>query len=159
MNVGAELLSRYDRPGPRYTSYPTAPMWHERFGADDYRAALATAGSKSDQPLSLYVHVPYCEQLCWFCGCTTVITQDHDREDPYIDTVVREARLVREAIGTERKVAQHHWGGGTPTFLSPTSIERLFAGVVELFPLTEDAEVGIEVDPRVTTREHLVVLR
>jgi oxygen-independent coproporphyrinogen III oxidase len=157
--IDTALLSRYDRPGPRYTSYPTAPMWNERFGADDYRSALAAAGSKPDEPLSLYVHVPYCEQMCWFCGCTTVITQNHDREVPYIDTVLQEARLVREALGTERRVAQHHWGGGTPTFLSPRNIERLFTSVGEWFPLTEDAEVSIEVDPRVTTQEQLVVLR
>jgi len=159
MKVPAELLARYDKPGPRYTSYPTAPVWHERFGADDYRAALAAAGNRSGEPLSLYVHVPYCEQMCWFCGCTTVITQNHDREDPYIDNVIREARMVREAIGAERPVAQHHWGGGTPTFLSPASMERLFLGIRELFPLTADAEVSIEVDPRVTTKEQLVLLR
>ena len=159
MKIAAELLSRYDKPGPRYTSYPTAPMWHGGFTADDYRVALAKAGSRSDQPLSLYVHVPYCEQMCWFCGCTTVITQSHDREDPYIDTVLREAQLVRQALGGERRVAQLHWGGGTPTFLSPHNIERLFLGIRELFPLTGDAEVSIEVDPRVTTAEQLVVLR
>lgn len=156
--VDTDLLSRYDRPGPRYTSYPTAPMWSESFGPEDYGTALGAAGGKT-APLSLYVHVPYCEQMCWFCGCTTVITQDHGREDPYIDTVVKEARLVREALGAERRVTQHHWGGGTPTFLSPRNIERLFLGVGELFPLTDDAEVSIEVDPRVTTREQLVVLR
>jgi len=157
--VGADLLSRYDKPGPRYTSYPTAPMWRQDFDARDYRAALAAAGRSPEQPLSIYVHVPFCEQMCWFCGCTTVITKRPDRADPYIDTVVQEARLVREALGAERKVAQHHWGGGTPTFLSPRSIEKLYSGVSRLFPLEEDAEVSIEVDPRVTTREQLVVLR
>lgn len=157
--VVPELLSRYDQPGPRYTSYPTAPMWREEFGASDYHAALAAAGSRPDEPLSLYVHVPYCEQMCWFCGCTTVITQNHDREDPYIDTLLREARLARAAMGIERRVAQHHWGGGTPTFLSPRNIERLLVGVEKLFPLAGDAEVSIEVDPRVTTREQLAVLR
>ena len=155
MIVQQELLSRYDAPGPRYTSYPTAPVWHDRFGPADYEKALSLAGSRTDDPLSLYVHIPYCEHLCWFCGCTTVITQRHEQERPYVDSVLAEARLVHERLGGDRRVAQHHWGGGTPTFLEPANIERLFLGLKELFPLTDAAEVSIEVDPRVTTRAQL----
>jgi len=152
-----DLLIRYDKPGPRYTSYPTAPVWSDQFTAQDYDERLRSAG-QSSEPTSLYIHIPYCDALCYFCGCSTVITQRHEKEAPYVDRVLSEAALVRQTIGNSRPVIQHHWGGGTPTFLSPAMIEKLFAGLCELFPLTNDAEVSIEIDPRVTTREQLEVL-
>lgn len=156
----AELLSRYDKPGPRYTSYPTAPCWSADFGADQYRERLQAAGQKTDRPLSLYVHIPYCNALCFFCGCATVITQRHEKEAPYVDAVLREAELAQTAMGgSGRRVAQHHWGGGTPTFLGPTQLRRLFEGLNALFPVTDDAEVSIEVDPRVTSAAQLECLR
>ncbi len=153
------LLHKYDRPGPRYTSYPTAPIWTDSFSDKDYAERLLAAGKRADTPVSLYVHIPYCEQMCWFCGCTTIITKDHDKEDSYIDTVLAEARLVRETMGEQRRVTQHHWGGGTPTFLAPEAIEKLFTGLCLIFPPTTDAEISIEVDPRVTTRAHLETLK
>ena len=152
-----DLLAKHDKAGPRYTSYPTAPAWRENFSAADYAERLR-AMNGSDEPISLYVHVPYCDSLCLFCGCSTVITQRHEKESPYVDRVLAEARLVRETIGRERRVTQHHWGGGTPTFLAPDNLAKLYRGLTELFPTTPDAEISIEVDPRVTKRAHLEIL-
>jgi oxygen-independent coproporphyrinogen-3 oxidase len=157
MNDLQELLSRYDKPGPRYTSYPTAPVWSDEFSAPDYAARLR-AGGQSDEVMSLYAHIPYCNAMCFFCGCATVITQRHEKAAPYVDRLLREAAMVHAEMGGARRVAQHHWGGGTPTFLAPEFIEKLFIGLCELFPLTDDAEVSIEVDPRVTTRQHIETL-
>ena len=157
--IDRELLERYDRPGPRYTSYPTAPVWKDSFGPRDYEQRLATAGQRGDEPLSLYVHIPYCESLCWYCACSVVITQDADKAKSYVDTLLQEADLAARHLGaTQRRVLQHHWGGGTPTFLPPDECRRLFEGLCERFPLQDGAEVSIEVDPRVTTREHLEAL-
>lgn len=156
--VPADLLQRYDRPGPRYTSYPTAPVWTEAFGPTQYVERLAAAGKRAGEPLSLYVHVPYCASMCWYCGCSVVISKDQQKIDSYVDYVLKEAALVREHLGAERPVLQHHWGGGTPTSLSPAAIRRLFAGLKQLFPFAPGAEVSVEVDPRVTTREHLEAL-
>ena len=158
MKIPAELLAKYDRPGPRYTSYPTAPQWSASFGPADYRACLQRAGSH-EAPLSLYVHVPFCASMCWFCGCNVIISRDEHKQHDYVDLVLREAALAREAMGRARPVVQHHWGGGTPTSLRPDECRRLFAGLCALFPLAPDAEVSIEVDPRVTTPEHLTALR
>jgi len=154
-----ELLERYDRPGPRYTSYPTAPVWTDNFGPSDYGSRLAAAGQKGDEPFSLYVHIPYCESMCWYCACSVVVNKDPSRVASYVDTVLQEADLVASQLGkTQRRVLQHHWGGGTPTFLPPHECRRLFEGLCERFPLQDGAEVSIEVDPRVTTQEHLEVL-
>ncbi len=156
--VREELFEKYDRPGPRYTSYPTAPVWTDSFGPDQYRERLRVAGADTSVPMSLYVHLPFCESMCWYCACNVIITQDHDKASSYVDDVLAEAKLVRDFMGGARPVVQHHWGGGTPTFLPPDQITRLFAGLGELFPLGDDAEVSIEVDPRVTTTEHLEAL-
>lgn len=157
--IDRDLLERYDRPGPRYTSYPTAPVWSDAFGPDDYAERLRAAG-RSDAPLSLYVHIPYCESLCWYCACSVVITQDKDKGRRYVDTLLQEADLVKAQLGDDctRRVVQHHWGGGTPTFLPPEQCERLFEGLCARFPLQDGAEVSIEVDPRVTDRAHLEAL-
>lgn len=156
--VPTDLLTRYDRPGPRYTSYPTAPVWTEAFGPQQYAERLQAAGRRAGEPLSLYVHVPYCASMCWYCGCSVVISKDQEKIDSYVDHVLAEAALVRSHLGAERPVLQHHWGGGTPTSLSPAAIHRLFSGLKRLFPFAPGAEVSVEVDPRVTTREHLQAL-
>jgi oxygen-independent coproporphyrinogen-3 oxidase len=153
-----ELLPRYATDGPRYTSYPTAPCWSESYGVEQYREDLANGDVDSSDGLSLYVHVPYCESLCHFCACNKVITKDHARAGPYLDAVEREIGAVREALRVARTATQVHWGGGTPTWLSPDEIRRLYRALAQAFPVRADAEVSIEVDPRVTGEDHLEAL-
>jgi oxygen-independent coproporphyrinogen-3 oxidase len=148
-------IPRYDRPGPRYTSYPTAPVFSEEFGEEDYRRALALC---RDRPLSLYFHVPFCERLCSFCACNRKITRDHSVVGPYLDAFEREADMAAEAIGGERRSVQFAIGGGTPTFLSPEELDRMCKIADARFPPEPDAERSIEVDPRVTTHEQIEVL-
>ncbi len=161
-DVSIELLRRYNVQGPRYTSYPTAPVWKENYGAADYETILAeTAAAPAPSPLSLYFHLPFCERLCYFCGCTVVITgSKHGLEHPYFDILAREIDWVadRAGAGAGRPTVQLHWGGGTPTYFPPELLEKLGRRILDRFPLAPDAELGVEVDPRVTTRQHLEVL-
>jgi len=154
----AELVRRYDRPGPRYTSYPTALEFHEGVAREAYEAYLDRAGTRTD-PLSFYIHLPFCEERCLFCGCNVVVTKRHDLADRYLDFLEREIRSVAARLGGHRPLAQYHWGGGTPSYLAPEQMRRLHGLVAELFPFEEDAEVAIELDPRVTTRDHLETLK
>jgi oxygen-independent coproporphyrinogen-3 oxidase len=155
----AELLARYDRPGPRYTSYPTAVEFHEGFTEADYRDRLAAADRRSAAPLSLYAHLPFCEARCLFCGCNVVITRHRDVAARYLEDLEREIDLLAGALRTRRTLAQMHWGGGTPTYYTPEQLERLFRAIAQHFTFTPDADIGIEADPRVTTTEHLERLR
>ena len=153
------LIEKYDRPGPRYTSYPTAVEFHAGFGADEYRARLATAAGARDEPLSLYVHVPFCESRCAYCGCAVVATRKRDVAATYLDYLEREIAMLAGALGGRRRVVQYHWGGGTPTYLSLEQIARLDTIVQRHFDVAPDAERAIEIDPRVTTREQITLLR
>ena len=152
------LLPRYAESGPRYTSYPTAPAWTETYGAAAFREALGGVGSEG-RGVSLYVHVPFCRSLCHFCACNRVITRDEALPARWLDAIEREVGTVREAIPREPGAMQLHWGGGTPTHLTPGQIRRLFRSLADAFPLGGGAEVSIEVDPRVTTDAHLEALR
>jgi oxygen-independent coproporphyrinogen-3 oxidase len=158
--ISLELLRRYNVQGPRYTSYPTAPVWKENYGPADYEAILAeSAAAPTPAPLSLYFHLPFCEKLCFFCGCTVVITgSKHGLEHPYFEVLAREIDWVAERAGRGRPVVQLHWGGGTPTYFPPELLEGLGRRIFDRFHLAPDAELGVEVDPRVTTRAHLEVL-
>jgi oxygen-independent coproporphyrinogen-3 oxidase len=156
--LSPDLLQRYDRPGPRYTSYPTAPLFNEAFGPTEYREQLRLASQRADEPLSMYVHLPFCHERCTFCGCNVVISPRRGPEEDYLDTLERELELLAESLGPRRSLNQLHWGGGTPTFLSPQQCERLFGAITSRFPLTAGAEVAIEVDPCVTTMDHLSTL-
>jgi oxygen-independent coproporphyrinogen III oxidase len=158
LRVSEEFLTRYNRPGPRYTSYPTAPVWNEAFGADDLERVHEQANA-ARTPLSLYMHIPFCESLCLFCACNVIINKDKGVAPPYLGVLKRELERVSQNVLRERSVVQFHWGGGTPTYLTPTQIEELFGATRERFTFARDAEVGIEVDPRVTSREHLETLR
>lgn len=159
-DVSVDLLRRYNVPGPRYTSYPTAPVWREGFGPRDYETVLAESReSERPAPLSLYVHLPFCEQLCYFCACTVVISGNHSVEEPYLATLEREIEWVSSRAGEGRDVVQLHWGGGTPTYFSPERAGLLARRLRGAFRFAHDAEVSVEIDPRVTTREHLEVLR
>ncbi|HEX5138817.1 MAG TPA: oxygen-independent coproporphyrinogen III oxidase [Planctomycetota bacterium] len=154
----AQLVRRYDRPGPRYTSYPTALELHEGLGADAYRTALGEAAARSG-PLSLYVHLPFCEERCLFCGCHVVVTRHREIAERYLGFLEKEIAAVAGLLGHGRKVTQLHWGGGTPTYLAPAQMRRLFGALRDRFAIDPDAEIAIEVDPRVTTAEHLQTLR
>jgi oxygen-independent coproporphyrinogen III oxidase len=158
LRVSEEFLARYNRPGPRYTSYPTAPVWNDAFGPDDLEK-VHTEANRAGTPVSLYMHIPFCESLCLFCACNVIIQKDKQVAPPYLSVLNRELERVSRAVSRERQVVQFHWGGGTPTYLTPEQIEDLFGATREHFTFAPDAEVGIEVDPRVTSRAHLETLR
>lgn len=157
--VTAELLARYDQPGPRYTSYPTAVDFHDGFGPTEYAERLADASARMNDPLSLYVHLPFCESRCSFCACHVIIPGKQSVADVYLDRVVAEARATSARLGERRVLQQYHWGGGTPTFYSPDALANLHHQILSEFELAPGAEVALEVDPRVTTAEHLSTLR
>ena len=141
-----ELIAAYAQPAPRYTSYPTAPHFHDGIGADDYASWLEEFDPASE--LSLYVHVPYCDTLCWFCGCHTKITRRYDPVAAYLPVLEREIRLVHERLPAGARVTSLHWGGGSPTLLTPPDIKRLALHVQDYFDVDRDAEFAIEIDPR-----------
>jgi oxygen-independent coproporphyrinogen III oxidase len=152
------FLEKYNRPGPRYTSYPTAPVWKDDLGPDDLENFYADADAKRT-PVSLYMHIPFCESLCLFCACTVSIQKDKSVAIPYLESLKREIGHVGGFVSRNRPITQFHWGGGTPTYLSPAQMEDLFGHTRERFTFAPDAEIGIEVDPRVTNRAHLETLR
>ena len=151
------LVHKYDRPGPRYTSYPTAPEWTDTFGETQYESHLARAEANGG-PLSIYVHIPFCNEMCRFCGCNVVATKDHTRADGYLDLLEKEVALVTAHLPTRRTVSQLHWGGGTPTFLDERQLERAHAILARHFRFLPDAELAIEVDPAVTTTSQIQLL-
>ncbi len=151
------LIRKYSRPGPRYTSYPTAPQWTKDVDADVYRRELARCAP--DQPLALYIHIPFCQSLCYYCGCNIKITHNTGVSNPYVSHILKELEAVASLIGGKRTLTQISWGGGTPTFLSATEITRLQEGVMKHFDLDSEAEVSMEIDPRVTSSEQLQRLR
>ena len=153
------LIQRYDRPGPRYTSYPTAVEFHEGFNADAYRERLAAAAAAASEPLSLYVHLPFCEERCAYCGCAVIATKKRDVAETYLEYLAREIGMLASRLGGRRRVVQYHWGGGTPTYLTVDQLARLDATIRRHFEIGSDAECAIEVDPRVTTREQITLLR
>ncbi len=153
-----DLIRRYDVPGPRYTSYPTAVSFHTGFGEAAYRARLAGADAQADQPLSLYAHLPFCEARCLYCGCNVVISPHREVAQPYLERLIRELELLAAALPHRRLLSQMQWGGGTPTYYGIPDLARLFAAVSERFRFTADAEIGIEVDPRVTSHEQIDAL-
>src|ERR1700681_3726558 len=158
LRVSEGFLAKYNRPGPRYTSYPTAPVWNDSFGPDDLET-VHTAAERAKTPVSLYMHIPFCESLCLFCACNVIIQKDKRVAPPYLGVLKREMEGVSRSVSKQREVVQFHWGGGTPTYLTPEQIEDLFAFTKERFHFDADSEIGIEVDPRVTSREHLETLR
>ncbi len=157
-DISPEFLAKYNRPGPRYTSYPTAPVWQDNFGPSDLEQVFSSADA-AGAPVSLYMHLPFCESLCLFCACNVVIQKDKSVAVPYLNILKREIEHVSRYVSRTRPVIQFHWGGGTPTYLSPAQMEDLFGYTRERFTFAPDTEIGIEVDPRVTTTEHLETLR
>ena len=159
-DVDLNLVKKYDRPGPRYTSYPTAPHFNEEFTHEKYLDEIIKTNYGKDLPnLSLYYHLPFCDTLCYFCGCNMIITRNRDRVKEYIRYLKKEIDLVRTYILPDRKVSQLHWGGGTPTHLDPDEIKELIDYIKECFTFTPDSEEGCEIDPRGLTKAHLEALR
>lgn len=156
----SDLIQKYDRAGPRYTSYPTAVQFHEEFGADDYREAVQ-ASNASGKPLSLYVHIPFCDTVCFYCACNRVVTNNHRHAAPYLNHLHREIALQGALFGRNRPVTQLHWGGGTPTFISADEMRELMRVTGEHFWLLADdsGEYSIEVDPRETDNSTIALLR
>jgi oxygen-independent coproporphyrinogen-3 oxidase len=156
--VSAEQLARYDSVGPRYTSYPTAVDFHPGYGDANYRRSLSQADLDGDAPLSVYTHIPFCVERCWFCGCHTFATTHHQITKPYVEHLKVEMERVASLLPHRRKVAQYHLGGGTPTYLSPDELVHLVQEFQRHFQFLPNAERAIEVDPRVTTTAHVETL-
>mgnify|MGYP003749408007 CR=1 FL=1 len=155
------LISKYNVAAPRYTSYPTVPFWeHEDFSESEWKNnVIARYNQSKAQGLSIYIHLPYCENLCTYCGCNTRITKNHKVEEPYIDSLLKEWEMYRQLLGEERLLIQEiHLGGGTPTFFQPENLQRLISGILQGNRKTEDASFSFEAHPANTTREHLQTL-
>ncbi len=149
-----ELIASLPASGPRYTSYPTADRFHSGFTQNEYIQALKEQCKKSaDQPLSLYIHIPFCNTICYYCGCNKIITKDKSRADAYIGYLEKELDLLAPHLGGKHPLAQLHFGGGTPTFLNDEQIERVFALIRKHFQLIETGEYSIEIDPRKVSRD------
>jgi oxygen-independent coproporphyrinogen-3 oxidase len=159
-DIDIDLIKKYDQPGPRYTSYPTAPHFNASFTHKDYLDEIIRTNQGQDLPdLSLYFHLPFCDTLCYFCGCNMIVTRSRDRISKYIEYLKREIDLLRAHMAPDRKTAQLHWGGGTPTHLNPDEIADLSAYINAGFDFKADLEAGCEIDPRELTQNHLIALR
>lgn len=156
--LNTKLIEKYNQTGPRYTSYPTPNNWSADFGPSDFISTLKASNQKGN-PLSLYFHIPFCEERCTFCACSVVATKKHEVAEPYLETLLKEITLIACHLDTSRPVHQIHWGGGTPTYFSCDQIEKLYGGITKNFKIARDAEVSIEVDPRVTSDGQLKTLR
>jgi oxygen-independent coproporphyrinogen-3 oxidase len=154
------LIARYDQAGPRYTSYPTAVQFHEGFGAAEY-AAVARDSNATGRSLSLYLHLPFCDTVCFYCACNKVVTKDRGKAQPYLTRLHREIALQGELFAGERPVEQLHWGGGTPTFISHAQMRELMRVTGEHFQLLDGdrGEYSIEIDPREANAETVALLR
>jgi len=158
--IDLELVKKYDRPGPRYTSYPTAPQFTEKFKSDDFLEEIKRTNNNDNPPdLSFYFHIPYCDTLCYFCGCNMIVSRNRSRIASYVNYLKKEIDLIRKYINPERIVAQLHWGGGTPTHLNPDEIRDLSSYFNSNFKFKKDAEISCEIDPRELKRQHLEALR
>ena len=157
LNVDLDLVQKYNVPGPRYTSYPPAPQFTDAITWPEVTAKIDRA-QDPQRGLSLYFHIPFCESLCWYCGCTTVITTQRDKGALYLAYLDKEMELMSARLDPKRQVVQLHWGGGTPTFLSPNEIRSLGQSIRKYFHCAPDMEAGVEIDPRRLTREHVAAL-
>jgi oxygen-independent coproporphyrinogen-3 oxidase len=160
-SVDIELLRRYNEPGPRYTSYPTAPTFTEDFGAEAFREEIVATNRSTDRPLSLYFHLPFCDTLCYFCGCTMIVSRKADKKSEYYDHLYREVDRMASLTAPGRRVVQIAWGGGTPTDQTPEQIRVLGEEVRAAFTLAppDELEASSEIDPRGLTRDHVQALK
>ncbi|MCO5114423.1 MAG: oxygen-independent coproporphyrinogen III oxidase [Bdellovibrionaceae bacterium] len=159
--MSSELLNKYDVPAPRYTSYPTVPYWNDDPTSEEWVTSLRKYFSQDHTTWSMYIHIPFCETLCTFCGCNTIITRDHKRENPYLENLIKEWKLYVEKVPEikTKPLKELHLGGGTPTFFSAQNLSQLISEILKDVTLAEDFEGGIEVDPRRTKEDQLQALR
>lgn len=159
LNVDIELVKKYNVAGPRYTSYPPATKFTEAVTWPEVAERILENNRTEQRDLSLYFHIPFCETLCWYCGCTTVITLNHGQGTTYVDYLGKEVAQMATLLNPRRKAVQLHWGGGSPTFLNPDEIRKLGEIIHRHYTLSDDIEAGVEIDPRRLTRDHIVALR
>src|SRR5687767_4517807 len=154
--IDFEVLKRFNQQGPRYTSYPTAPVFSPEFTADQFEKEIRDTNSNGNAaPLSLYFHFPFCAKLCYFCGCNMRVTQDRRHIREYNHYLKKEIDLLAPMIDPERPVVQMHWGGGTPSYLEPDEIRDVGGYIKKRFPLADNLEASVEIDPRGLKREHM----
>jgi oxygen-independent coproporphyrinogen III oxidase len=149
------VIKQFDRPGPRYTSYPTAPVFSTEYNAKRFEDDLIENNRNSTSPISLYLHIPFCDTLCYFCGCNAIITRNRKKVSKYLDALKKEIDYAASFISKKRNVVQIAWGGGTPSYLTPEEIRSLANFICERFTLASDAEISVEIDPRELTLDHL----
>lgn len=154
--IDFDVLKRFNQQGPRYTSYPTAPVFTPEFTGEDFKREIVETNVDGDgRPLSLYFHFPFCAKLCYFCGCNMRVTHDRSLIRQYNDYLKKEIDLITPLISRKRKVVQMHWGGGTPSYLLPEEIREIGGYIKERFDFVPDIEASVEIDPRNYTREHM----
>ena len=158
LQVNLDLIKKYNVAGPRYTSYPPATHFTETVQLDALRP-LIVANNTDERDLSLYFHLPFCYSLCWYCGCTTVITTKQSASGTYLDYIEKELAILKQFLNPRRKVVQFHFGGGSPTFLTPDEIRRLGQMIHTNFNVASDVEASVEVDPRRLVRDHVAALQ
>ncbi len=157
-SLAPAVLLKHVKPGPRYTSYPSAAEFSDAFTVADAEAELARIKARPDEPISLYLHIPFCTRLCWYCGCNVTITRDKHKGTDYVDVLCREIELLSDAIGPGRALSEVAIGGGSPNFLESEDLARMSSAIRDSFQLTEDAELGVELDPRETTEAQVALL-
>lgn len=158
MKLDLELAKKYSRPGPRYTSYPTAPHFSEDIGPAHYATELNDAGTPVTDEFSLYFHLPFCRSLCYFCACNMIITSRREHISDYLNILKQEIDLLSRQINKDRKVSQLHWGGGTPTYLTADEIRGLMSHIHSRFSFTADAEISIEIHPGEMSPDRVVAI-
>lgn len=159
-HLDTEILKKFNQPGPRYTSYPTAPLFSSEFTHENFRREIVeTNSADSFAPISLYFHFPFCDTLCYFCGCNMIVTQKREHIAEYNRYLKKEMDLLVPLISKDRKVEQLHWGGGTPTHLFPDEIRDIGLNIKNRFDFSDDIEASVEIDPRELTFDHLKALR
>jgi len=157
--INKKIIQKFDVPGPRYTSYPTAPAWENKVGENAYQDKLIQLG-RTKKSLSLYIHIPFCQSMCTFCACSVVIRKHESKYgDEYVDYLLKEIELITRELASKMKIKQFHWGGGTPNFLNDEQIKRLFNAIEQEFDLDHSGEIAIEIDPRTIDKERIIFLR
>ena len=159
LDFDPNLIKKYDKAGPRYTSYPTAPQFSPSYNADTLKKCIERSNTEIiPTPLSLYIHIPYCDTICYYCACNKIITKDHSVSNEYLDLLEAEMGMLSPLFDPDRELEQLHLGGGTPTFLNHEELMRLMGAIEENFNISADCEMSIEIDPRKVTNESLQFL-